>query len=75
MRDQEAHEASAEHRAQIDTNSLTARELQSTPGPEVIVVDGGCGVTEPPGAAVGLPRSEVIVASAGELMTELSGSS
>ena len=73
MKDQEPHEAGAEHRAQIETKSITAPKPQSHAGSEVILVDGRSVATESPGAAVGLPGSEVIVASAGEPMSELSG--
>ena len=47
--------------------------MQSTPGSEVFLVDGRCAAIESPGVAAGLPGSEVIVASAGEPMTELPG--
>jgi hypothetical protein len=73
MSEPEIQKAGAEHRAEVDTKGLTTHELQSTPGPEVFLVDSRCAAIESPGAAVGLAGPEVIVVSAGEPISELTG--
>jgi hypothetical protein len=73
MRDREPQKAGVEHGAEFDKKSFTTHDLQSTSGPEVIVVDGRCVSTESPGAAVDLSNSDVFVALAGDPMTDLAG--
>ena len=73
MGDREPQKAGAEHGAEFDTKTITTHDLQSTAGPELIVIDGRCVSIESPGAAVGLPNSDVFVASEGDPLTGLAG--
>jgi hypothetical protein len=73
MRDQEDQEHGVENHFEIDTKSLTAHELPSTPGPEVMVVHGQSAAAASPGAGAGSPSPDVILVSENDPMTDLAG--
>ncbi len=73
MRDQENQESSEKNSFEIDTRGLTAHELPSTLGTEVMVGGGQSAAAASPVAAAGSPSPEVILVSESDPMTDLGG--